>query len=313
MFKYITFIIVSLVILPKFILAIEIKLSPSQKGNDTKEINRSIQELVKTGGGIIKLSSGEFYVEEINLKSNISLVGEGRGVTILKKTSPGYTISISGTEEDPIYNVIVEGIGIKGPDKPLKGQVGIYIFNALRGVIIRNVEIQGMGESGIVSHGNVFGLKIEDSRIAFNRYGYGIVLDKRRYRTNAAKFDNVEVWGNAGGILINNAFNDVLRGVWLENNLGIYPDLEIRDSFGCGIVESYIERNNAGQPLIRIQGSVNTFIHRNIISNHTKALIISKDRRSVKTSIEDNRIKCGNLKEFLKLKTTLKSSNLILR
>ena len=147
--------------------------------------------------------------------------------------------------------------------------------------------------------------------MAFCRNAYGIVLDKGKYRTNATKIENVEVWENGGGVLINNGFNNVLRGAWVENNLGKYCDVEIRDSFGCGIVESYVERNREGEPLIRIVGSVASFIHRNIITDSKAGAIVYEDESSSMTTLEGNRIK--GVGEYLILNHRIGDSNLLLR
>lgn len=55
--------------------------------DDTDAIQQAIDQLVKLGGGTVKLGSGTYLVKSIILGPKVSLVGNGNGATIIKQTT----------------------------------------------------------------------------------------------------------------------------------------------------------------------------------------------------------------------------------
>lgn len=53
--------------------------------DDTRAIQQAIDQLVKIGGGTVKLGSGTYLVKTIKLGPKVSIVGNGNGATVIKQ------------------------------------------------------------------------------------------------------------------------------------------------------------------------------------------------------------------------------------
>lgn len=64
---------------------------------DAGGIQRAIDSLYESGGGVVRLPAGTIFLQQnVNLKSNVSLIGMGRDVSILQFSSAAYGINVVG-------------------------------------------------------------------------------------------------------------------------------------------------------------------------------------------------------------------------
>jgi len=73
-----------------------IDITPTGKG-DSKQINNAIIELVKNGGGVVFLKNGTYDIDQpVDVKSNISIIGESKDETICLINNDFVAHSVTG-------------------------------------------------------------------------------------------------------------------------------------------------------------------------------------------------------------------------
>jgi len=97
-----------------------------EAGVDDAEVVNNVISALSPIGGIVYIKPGIYTVENIKLKSNVSIVGGGMGATILQAPSP-QTNPIIITDAEAISGVTLANFRVKGSDR---GSYGIDLHNA---------------------------------------------------------------------------------------------------------------------------------------------------------------------------------------
>ncbi len=148
------------------------------------EIQSAINSVSTAGGGTVTLANGTYKISTpILLKSNVALVGAGKGKTVLQiSANLGANGVLTANNANPAVNVIVKNLTVDGlkPNDP-------------------NVE--------------------SDVSAVTN---YGILLEGESYINNKVLFDNIEIKNTNMGLHIKGSTNITVQNSEIHDNGGYY-------------------------------------------------------------------------------------------
>lgn len=148
------------------------------------QIQSAINEASSSGGGTVTLAAGVYSVtESIYLKSNVTIEGAGKGMTILR--------------------IEAENLGSRGA---LTSDNSSPAVN----VIIRDLTVDGIAPTD------------PDDNTSTAVPNYGILLDGGSYVNDKVLFDRIEVKNTDGGLHLKGASNVTIQNSEFYNNGGSY-------------------------------------------------------------------------------------------
>ena len=199
--------------------------------DDSAFIQAAIDAAYEAGGGTVYIPSGTFIISGNNtnpsqgcveVRSNVTLTGEGMGVTVLK-LADGYDERINGIVRTPVnesaVNVVICDLTIDGNRQNNIGhQAGIITGvkanedgRVHENITISGVEVMNCTAYGVNPHEITYDLTIENC-VSHNNGKDGFVAD---YVVGGVYTNNIAYDNDRHGFNIQNSSNDIL----LENNI----------------------------------------------------------------------------------------------
>jgi parallel beta-helix repeat protein len=199
--------------------------------DDSAAIQAAIDAAYELGGGIVYIPAGTFIISGnkadpsqgcVEVRSNVTLIGEGMGETILK-LADNYDARINGLIRTPVSesasNVTIKNLTIDGNrQNNTDHQAGIITGvkanddgKIHESITISNVEVMNCTGYGVNPHELTYDLVIEDC-VSHGNGKDGFVAD---YVVGGIYRDNVAYDNDRHGINVQNSSNDIL----LENNI----------------------------------------------------------------------------------------------
>lgn len=83
--------------------------------DNTSALSKAMTQLSNAGGGVLRVPDGTFKHTGFTVASNVSIIGNGMGRSVLDCTSAGNAITWSGTDADRLDMFQLAGLHIKGP------------------------------------------------------------------------------------------------------------------------------------------------------------------------------------------------------
>ena len=108
------------------------------------DIQAAIDAVSREGGGTVQLLAETYsLISDIELKSNVALVGAGRDVTILDFNDADFAIRITGAESSILKNIVISNLTIQNSN--LTGLEIIYAdFFRLENIKVTSCDIRGI-------------------------------------------------------------------------------------------------------------------------------------------------------------------------
>lgn len=175
-------------------------------------IQQAINALANNGGGIVLLKEGTHVLTtNISGKTEVSIIGEGREVTIIECSGSAYGIDYTGTSGTRLQNFKIADFTIQNSNNTAGIDVDYCDFWNMR-----NVKVTSCDQKGIrVQHSRNY--IVENSLSSSNTgNGYEIVGDNSR-STREFVFTNCSSTSNGGiGYAINASTNDLFFGSFVS-------------------------------------------------------------------------------------------------
>ena len=285
--------------------------------NDQQEINQAIQEIANAGlGGSVYLLAGTYNISDvlldgqttpgINLKSNISLIGEGAGTVLKAVSSSNYNvINAHGTSTNHLSGILISQLRIDGNKDNVSGSnfgisfeyvddskmTKLWVENLTSsGMRLENSSCNILSKSFFLKNGSdgIYLFSSQDNIISksnFSENGYaGIKLESS---DNNIIDSNIVYKNDDKGILLNSSSNNIILG----NNISYTQDwhgLQLYNSSQFNIVYGNNINNNEKGFLVNLSSS------HNLISSNVITLSSSASDYGIRVYQSDNNLLVGN-------------------
>ncbi len=285
--------------------------------DDQQEINQAIQEIANAGlGGSVYLLAGTYNISDvlldgqttpgINLKSNISLIGEGAGTVLKAVSSSNYNvINAHGTSTNHLSGILISQLRIDGNKDNVSGSnfgisfeyvddskmTKLWVENLTSsGMRLENSSCNILSKSFFLKNGSdgIYLFSSQDNIISksnFSENGYaGIKLESS---DNNIIDSNIVYKNDDKGILLNSSSNNIILG----NNISYTQDwhgLQLYNSSQFNIVYGNNINNNEKGFLVNLSSS------HNLISSNVITLSSSASDYGIRVYQSDNNLLVGN-------------------
>jgi len=280
--------------------------------DDQEEINDAINEVYNNPnnpglGGSVYLLAGTYNITApIQLKSNISLIGEGAGTVLKVVSSSNYNvINAHGTSTNHLSGILISQLRIDGNKDNVSGSnFGIsfeYVDDSkITKIWVENLTSSGLGlqnsscnilsKSFFLKNGSdgIYLFSSQDNIISksnFSENGYaGIKLESS---DNNIIDSNIVYKNDKKGILLNSSSNNIILG----NNISYTQDwhgLQLYNSSQFNIVYGNNINNNEKGFLVNLSSS------HNLISSNVITLSSSASDYGIRVYQSDNNLLVGN-------------------
>lgn len=277
--------------------------------DDYIEIEQAISYAYSNGGGIVQVMPGTYTIENVNVPSNVSIIGSGIDSTIFRGTSGNVDLFISGNYPNigNCSNVVLRDFSIEGHSSAFTGS-GTNVFYGGENIKILNVKINdcyGTGmlfrnvsnsyiENSIFTNNGADGIylydgsnsnKIDSNYVENNNFGIG-VMGWETPGQNESRENNVHdntIYQNAfsGIYIVQNSNNNIINNNYVIENIqhGIYLYNGVN---GTCVSENQLIRNSYTNPNlydgIRINANA---LGNHLINNYIDGGTSKTHRRSI--------------------------------
>jgi parallel beta-helix repeat protein len=188
--------------------------------NDDVMIETAIAAL-PAGGGILHLLEGTYNISnEVNITSNVKMVGAGPS-TVLKLAAVGTTMDVIDVAS--AQNVIISSLRVDGTSGTGGTQNGIYFASTAASSSVVAVEVHNMRNDGF-KMGAPKSITIKDS-IFRNNIGNGINIYDGSYGqvvNNISRYNGLSGLYSSGGaenwVIDSNIFSNNTTGIWVQDS-----------------------------------------------------------------------------------------------
>ena len=118
--------------------------------NTTTAIQAAIDAAEAAGGGTVYVPSGEYLVGQVNLKSNVSIMGAGESSQFTTSNAAGGALKGQTVDNIEIAHIFIQGNNLVDPDDPQNGDTGIYL-DGCTNVKVHHCHVDGVFAWGLIS------------------------------------------------------------------------------------------------------------------------------------------------------------------
>jgi hypothetical protein len=240
------------------------------KGNgedDSAAIQALIDSVSTNGGGILWVPPGEFcYGSDINIKSNVVLIGAGISSSKLKSLNPDALIKMEDLTNS-ISKSGLQGINIDGNGK---GNLGLKIRYLNYGSFVKDILITGFKNGLDFSNGyycSFDNVRVRNFSDDATTDDFGVRIHSDEGQVNGVVFSGLQVNGSKGkGMIIEGTHGCTLISPQSEKNA--LEAFDIQGGGGLNIIDPYCEKSGEGmaEPVtLKVSGSVTKVRGVNII------------------------------------------------
>jgi hypothetical protein len=181
--------------------------------NDTAAIQAAIDAADAAGGGFVYLPAAAYIASPLSLKSNVTLLGDGIGCTVIRNRS-GETAAIidgAGVTRAGVWDLTIDGTGGSGA-----ANFGIRIHTLSLHCEVRRVQVRDIAAAEGLWIVDSEGCVLDHVEIV-NVFSWGVVLQNK----GRHELSNIRGWDSASRLLVLRATEHCnVRGVSYYDSAG---------------------------------------------------------------------------------------------
>jgi len=249
-------------------------VSPTPGGTDFIDLQKAIDFVNELGGGTIFVKAGIYILtSNINLYSNIELIGEDNNTAILDFSAGDYKIQALGSVGSRLNNIHIENIQVRNSRVAYTNGYGATLFNYCDDISVKNCHFTNNVGAGInvIAAQNILplaansvilgrstadagqgpytelsqGFKVTESKVAIQAYLY-----LKRNGTFPEETYNIwlEIQGDSGGmpdgVAISTSLNRDASGIGTSGSWEIFEEFDGTDALVVGTQYHLVLKGN---------------------------------------------------------------------
>lgn len=203
--------------------------------DDTNAVNAIINYISTNGGGICYIPKGTCMTSGLTLKSNVSIIGCGKGISVLKLIAASSNFTCGIYTAASTVNIKVADITLDGNKSNNPGTAQIGFNSNITNLFLDNVEIKSFTSNGFTGAAAVNN-RITNCDIHDNASTGIFIGSAGTTASNVFIYGNKIEYNGSHGILAGNTSTTIATDVKIESNFVNYNGTSVAGGGGIWVV-----------------------------------------------------------------------------